>query len=158
MRWLQYDLRRLLSVSYTHLDVYKRQEKNFINCYYAQDLTASDNGGSYAKKQTLAQMKTDQFKTDLGKNWTRKDSENQGLPYLLSVTPPKQTDIEEITVQLLVATYDTESYGFQKATDVIDVTVESSGNTRVIDVMDAAQDQGKITYTYTCLLYTSRCV
>ena len=94
-------------------------------------------------------MKTDQFKTDLGKNWARKDSENQGLPYLLSVTPPKQTDIEEITVQLLVATYDTESYGFQKATDVIDVTVESSGNTRVIDVMDAAQDQGKITYTYT---------
>ena len=31
---------------------------------------------------------------------------------------------------------------------VVDVTVESTGNTRVVDVMDAAQAQGKLTYSY----------
>ena len=67
---------------------------------------------------------------------------------MTAVKAPEKTKTSEITVDIALATYDKKDYKFEKKGDVISVTMESNGNSRLVDLMDAAVAQGKLTYEY----------
>lgn len=123
------------------------QSKGISNCYY-NSASPEDKNGAIGK--SVSEMKSDEFLSALNKNasWTRSDENNDGLPYLSGVAIPQKQTTSTISVQVLIAEYDKNSYDFSKMGDVIDVTVESTGNTRVVDVMDAAAAQNNLTYSY----------
>ena len=123
------------------------QSKTITNCYYNAE-SPNDANGAIAK--TLAEMKTEAFLRDLNKdaNWSQDAEHNEGLPYLTAVKAPEKTKTSEITVDIALATYDKKDYKFEKKDDVISVTMESNGNSRLVDLMDAAVAQGKLTYEY----------
>lgn len=123
------------------------QSKGISNCYY-NSASPEDKNGAIGK--SVSEMKSDELLSALNKNasWTRSDENNDGLPYLSGVAIPQKQTTSTISVQVLIAEYDKNSYDFSKMGDVIDVTVESTGNTRVIDVMDAAAAQNNLTYSY----------
>lgn len=123
--------------------------ENFRNCYFATDLTAADNPKGGAKGVSLDTMKTAGFATTMGDSWTREDGRNSGLPYLTDVAVPTEQITEDITVKLAIALYDKSQYDFVQDGKTLSVTLSSSGNTRLIDVMNAAQKQGLLTYDYT---------
>ncbi len=123
------------------------QSAGISNCYY-NSASPEDKNGAIGK--SVSEMKSDEFLSALNKNasWTRSDENNDGLPYLSGVAIPQKQTTSTISVQVLIAEYDKNSYDFSKMGDVIDVTVESTGNTRVVDVMDAAAAQNNLTYSY----------
>lgn len=123
------------------------QSAGIDNCYYNSASPEDKNG---AEGKTVSEMKSNEFLNALNKNasWARADENNDGLPYLSGVAIPQKQVTSTISVQVLVAEYDKTSYDFSKMGEVIDVTVESTGNTRVVDVMDAAAAQNKLTYSY----------
>lgn len=121
--------------------------KEVRNCYYNAD---SPTDG-IATPKTLTEMGSSAFLTALGGTsgvWLQAADKNGGLPYLDGVFVPESIPTSEITVQIALAVYDKESYSFRQKDKAITVTVESSGNTRVVDVMDAAMAQGLLTYSY----------
>lgn len=124
-------------------------QENFTNCFYNRDLTAQENEGSFADAKTSDEMKRREFAEALGSLWTQDEEKNGGLPYLRELPAPVKVGTNQMTVELLVAVYDTGSYQYQADTEVIPVTLESTGNTRVLDVLQAAEEQELITYTYT---------
>ena len=123
------------------------QSKTITNCYYNAESPKDENG---AIAKTLAEMKTEAFLSDLNKDasWSQDAEHNEGLPYLTDVKAPEKTKTSEITVDIALATYDKNDYKFVKKDDTISVTMESNGNTRLVDLMDAAVAQGKLTYEY----------
>lgn len=124
------------------------QSEGVWNCYYNSENTGAHGYG--AEPRTGMQMRLADFVRELGSGiWTRDDAVNGGLPYLTTVKAPETAKTADITVHVAVVTYDKETYTFDfDHKSVVDVTVESTGNTRVVDVMDAAQAQGKLTYSY----------
>ena len=121
--------------------------KEVHNCYYNADSPKDE----FATPKTLTEMGSSAFLTELGGTsgvWQQAADKNGGLPYLAGVFVPESMPTSEITVQIALAVYDKESYSFRQKDTVITVTVESSGNTRVVDVMDAAMAQGLLTYSY----------
>ena len=112
-------------------------------------MTGQDNAGSFAGAKTADEMKSADFAAALGEHWVRNAEENSGFPYLKELPAPANPGTAQMTVELLVSVYDTDSYQYQADTGVIPVTLESTGNTRVLDVLEAAQEQGLLTYTYT---------
>ena len=124
------------------------QSEGVWNCYYNSENTGAHGYG--AEPRTGIQMRLADFVRELGSGiWTRDDAVNGGLPYLTTVKAPETAKTADITVHVAVVTYDKETYTFDfDRKSVVDVTVESTGNTRVVDVMDAAQAQGKLTYSY----------
>ena len=81
-------------------------------------------------------------------SWTQSSGQNDGLPYLAAVKAPENTPTTKITVTVAVAAYDKAGYAFSlMGGDAISVTLDSTGNTRVVDVMDAAAEQGLLTYS-----------
>lgn len=124
------------------------QSEGVWNCYYNSENTGAHGYG--AEPRTGMQMRLADFVRELGSGiWTRDDAVNGGLPYLTTVKAPETAKTADITVHVAVVTYDKETYTFDfDHKSVVDVTVESTGNTRVVDVMDAAQTQGKLTYSY----------
>lgn len=124
------------------------QSEGVWNCYYNSENTGAHGYG--AEPRTGIQMRLADFVRELGSGiWTRDDAVNGGLPYLTTVKAPETAKTADITVHVAVVTYDKETYTFDfDHKSVVDVTVESTGNTRVVDVMDAAQAQGKLTYSY----------
>lgn len=123
------------------------QSTGIANCYYNSASPADRNG---AEGKTLAEMKKTAFLDDLNKNasWSQDAEHNEGLPYLTDVKVPEKTKTSEITVDIALVTYDKKDYKFEKKDDVISVTMESNGNTRLVDLMDAAVAQDKLTYEY----------
>ncbi len=123
------------------------QSKTITNCYYNAESPKDENG---AIAKTLAEMKTEAFLSDLNKdaNWSQDAEHNEGLPYLTDVKAPEKAKTSEITVDIGLATYDKNDYKFAKKGDTISVTMESNGNSRLVDLMDAAVAQGKLTYEY----------
>lgn len=123
------------------------QSKTITNCYYNAESPKDENG---AIAKTLAEMKTEAFLSNLNKdaNWSQDAEHNEGLPYLTGVKAPEKTKTSAITVDIALATYDKKDYKFEKKGDVISVTMESNGNSRLVDLMDAAVAQGKLTYEY----------
>ncbi len=123
--------------------------ENSRNCYFATDLTASDNPKGGAKGVSLDAMRTAGFAATMGDSWTRADGRNSGLPYLTDVAAPTDQITKDITVKLAIALYDKSQYDFVQDGKTLSVTLSSTGNTRLIDVMNAAQKQGLLTYDYT---------
>ena len=120
--------------------------KEIYNCYY----NAASQTDSYAQGKTLEQMRQNSFLDNLNQNqvWIRDAGKNSGLPYLTTVKAPEKMDTSEITVTIAMAVYDKQNYTFHQQKEPVTVTVTSTGNTRVVDVMDAAMEQGLLTYSY----------
>ncbi len=126
------------------------QSEGITNCYYNSATSSSNDYG--AKGKSLDEMKADTFLTALSGSesgiWVQDSEHNNGLPYLSGVKAPETAQTTQITVNIAVATYNKDTYSFEKSGNVISVTMDSNGNTRLVDLMDAAQAQGKLTYTY----------
>ena len=126
------------------------QSEGITNCYYNSATASSHNYGAAGK--TLDEMKTAAFLTALSGSaagvWTQDADHNNGLPYLSGVKVPETAKTTQITVNIAVATYNKDTYSFEKSGDVISVTMDSNGNTRLVDLMDAAQEQKLLTYSY----------
>ncbi len=127
------------------------QSEGIVNCWFNAATETAANYG--AQPKALADMKTDAFVSILHtgsaeQTWTRAEDKNAGLPYLLTVKPPEQAATTQITVTIALASYDKTSYTFEQFGAPFSVTLDSTGNTRVVDVLDAAQAQGKLTYSY----------
>lgn len=124
------------------------QSQGIENCYYNASSPADENG---AQARTLAEMQGSAFLIQLAGSsgaWLQAADKNGGLPYLSGVFVPEDLQTSAMTVQIALASYDKSSYAFSQMGEVISVTLQSSGNTRVIDVMDAAAAQGLLTYSY----------
>lgn len=126
------------------------QSKGVTNCYFNSAAASAAAYGAVGK--SLDEMKTDTFLTDISGSdsgvWAREADKNGGLPYLLGVAVPETAVTAQITVKLAIASYDKNSYTFNRMGDVITVTMDSNGNTRLVDLMDEAQRQGLLTYSY----------
>ena len=126
------------------------QSKGVTNCYFNSATASAAAYGAVGK--SLDEMKTDGFLTAISGSdsgvWAREADKNGGLPYLQGVAVPKTAVTAQITVKLAIASYDKNSYTFNRMGDVITVTMDSNGNTRLVDLMDEAQRQGLLTYSY----------
>ena len=126
------------------------QSKGITNCYFNSASASAEAYGAVGK--SLDEMKTDTFLTAISGSdsgvWAREADKNGGLPYLLGVAVPETAVTAQITVKLAIASYDKNSYTFNRMGDVITVTMDSNGNTRLVDLMDEAQRQGLLTYSY----------
>lgn len=126
------------------------QSKGVTNCYFNSAAASAAAYGAVGK--SLDEMKTDTFLTAISSSdsgvWAREADKNGGLPYLLGVAVPETAVTAQITVKLAIASYDKNSYTFNRMGDVITVTMDSNGNTRLVDLMDEAQRQGLLTYSY----------
>lgn len=126
------------------------QSKGVKNCYFNSASASAEAYGAVGK--SLDEMKTDGFLTAISGSdsgvWAREADKNGGLPYLQGVAVPKTAVTAQITVKLAIASYDKNSYTFNRMGDVITVTMDSNGNTRLVDLMDEAQRQGLLTYSY----------
>lgn len=126
------------------------QSEGITNCYYN---SATQSGSSYnATAKAFSEMRTEAFLTAISGTesgvWTRSDEENSGLPYLIGVNPPADEASSAIRVKIAIAVYDKETYTFCQAGEIMTVDVESDGNTLLTELMDEAQKQGKLTYSY----------
>ncbi len=125
------------------------QSQGVVNCYYNGAVNSGHPYGAAGK--TRAQMQSGDFVKALGLEgvvWTRSADKNDGLPYLVGVPAPESQKAENITVSITLAVYDKQSYRFSQLGKSISVTVASTGNTRVVDLMDEAAAQGLLTYSY----------
>ena len=126
------------------------QTEGITNCYYNSSTASSHSYKAIGK--SLDEMKADTFLTALSGSesgiWVQDSKYNNGLPYLSSVKAPETAQTTQITVNIAVAAYNKDTYSFEKSGDVISVTMDSNGNTRLVDLMDVAQAQGKLTYSY----------
>lgn len=126
------------------------QSKGVTNCYFNSASASAEAYGAVGK--SLDEMKTDTFLTAISGSdshvWAREEDKNGGLPYLQGVAVPETAVTAQITVKLAIASYDKNSYTFNRMGDVITVTMDSNGNTRLVDLMDEAQRQGLLTYSY----------
>ena len=123
------------------------QSSGIQNCYY-NAASPEDQNGAAAK--TLSEMKEASFLAALNRtaNWSQDADKNNGLPYLTDVKVPEKLQTSEITVELALATYDKTNYEFKQKDKTIRVTMQSNGNTRLVDLMDEAAAQGLLTYAY----------
>lgn len=126
------------------------QSKGVTNCYFNSASASAEAYGATGK--SLDEMRADTFLTAISGSdsgvWAREADKNGGLPYLLGVAVPETAVTAQITVKLAIASYDKNSYTFNRMGDVITVTMDSNGNTRLVDLMDEAQRQGLLTYSY----------
>ena len=126
------------------------QSEGITNCYYNSSTASSHSYNAIGK--SLDEMKAVDFLAALSGSesgiWVQDSKYNNGLPYLSSVKAPETAQTTQITVNIAVAAYNKATYSFEQSGDVISVTMDSNGNTRLVDLMDAAQAQGKLTYSY----------
>lgn len=126
------------------------QSEGIKNCYYNSATVSTHDYGAIGK--SLDEMKAADFLAALSGSesgiWVQDSKYNNGLPYLSSVKAPETAQTTQITVNIAVAAYNKATYSFEQSGDVISVTMDSNGNTRLVDLMDAAQAQGKLTYSY----------
>lgn len=126
------------------------QSAGITNCYFNSASASAEAYGATGK--SLDEMRAGSFLTAISGSdsgvWAREADKNGGLPYLLGVAVPETAVTAQITVKLAISSYDKNSYTFNRMGDVITVTMDSNGNTRLVDLMDEAQRQGLLTYSY----------
>ena len=126
------------------------QSAGITNCYFNSASASAEAYGATGK--SLDEMRAGSFLTAISDSvsgvWEQAADKNSGLPYLLGVSVPETAVTAKITVKLAIASYDKNSYTFNRMGDVITVTMDSNGNTRLVDLMDEAQRQGLLTYGY----------
>ena len=126
------------------------QSAGITNCYFNSASASAEAYGATGK--SLDEMRAGSFLTAISRGvsgvWEQAADKNSGLPYLLGVSVPETAVTAKITVKLAIASYDKNSYTFNRMGDVITVTMDSNGNTRLVDLMDEAQRQGLLTYGY----------
>ena len=126
------------------------QSKGITNCYFNIASASAEAYGATGK--SLDEMRAGSFLTAISGSvsgvWGQAADKNSGLPYLLGVSVPETAVTAKITVKLAIASYDKNGYTFNRMGDVITVTMDSNGNTRLVDLMDEAQRQGLLTYSY----------
>lgn len=126
------------------------QSAGITNCYFNSASASAEAYGATGK--SLDEMRAGSFLTAISGGvsgvWEQAADKNSGLPYLLGVAVPETAVTAKITVKLAIASYDKNSYTFNRMGDVITVTMDSNGNTRLVDLMDEAQRQGLLTYGY----------
>ena len=126
------------------------QSKGITNCYFNLASASAEAYGATGK--SLDEMRAGSFLTAISGSvsgvWGQAADKNSGLPYLLGVSVPETAVTAKITVKLAIASYDKNGYTFNRMGDVITVTMDSNGNTRLVDLMDEAQRQGLLTYSY----------
>ena len=126
------------------------QSTGITNCYFNSASASAEAYGATGK--SLDEMRAGSFLTALSDSvsgvWEQAADKNSGLPYLLGVSVPETAVTAKITVKLAIASYDKNGYTFNRMGDVITVTMDSNGNTRLVDLMDEAQRQGLLTYGY----------
>ena len=123
------------------------QSIGITNCYYRQ-ASDTDSSNYGAVSMPLDTMKSAGFARALGQNWLQDDEKNNALPYPLGVTVPEKLQTDDITVSIELVRYNKETYSYERLRAPFDVTLSSNGNTRVVDVMDAAVKQGNFSYSY----------
>lgn len=126
------------------------QSTGITNCYFNSASASAEAYGATGK--SLDEMRAGSFLTAISGSvsgvWGQAADKNSGLPYLLGVSVPETAVTAKITVKLAIASYDKNGYTFNRMGDVITVTMDSNGNTRLVDLMDEAQRQGLLTYGY----------
>lgn len=126
------------------------QSTGITNCYFNSASASAEAYGATGK--SLDEMRAGSFLTAISGSvsgvWGQAADKNSGLPYLLGVFVPETAVTAKITVKLAIASYDKNGYTFNRMGDVITVTMDSNGNTRLVDLMDEAQRQGLLTYGY----------
>lgn len=126
------------------------QSAGITNCYFNSASASAEAYGATGK--SLDEMRAGSFLTAISDSvsgvWEQAADKNSGLPYLLGVSVPETAVTAKITVKLVIASYDKNGYTFNRMGDVITVTMDSNGNTRLVDLMDEAQRQGLLTYGY----------
>lgn len=126
------------------------QSTGITNCYFNSASASAEAYGATGK--SLDEMRAGSFLTAISGSvsgvWGQAADKNSGLPYLLGVSVPETAVTAKITVKLAIASYDKNGYTFNRMGDVITVTMDSNGNTRLVDLMDEAQRQGLLTYSY----------
>lgn len=123
------------------------QSEGIKNCYYNQASEKADtNYGAHGL--SLEDMKTDDFCKALGSSWLRTDGKNNGLPYLSGVEIPTEFGESNLNVTIVLALYNMETYRYERFGAPIKMTMRSTGNTVVSDVMDEAMRRGYLTYGY----------
>lgn len=122
------------------------QSQGIVNCWYNSASPADPSVKSGGGK-SLEEMAQPRFLTLLNVRgcWVR--SEN-GLPCLQGVKPPEGIPTRKLTVTVVTAGYDKGDYTFFQLGEDIQVELDGTGNTRVVDVMDAAQEMGLLRYSY----------
>ena len=123
-------------------------KENFVNCFYISDINSKENPKSGATEKNSEEMKNSAVIKLLGVDWTKSDNKNGGMPYLADLPAPKIFGYRDIFVSLIIAKYDKDIYDFKREGEILNVKVKSRGNTRVIDVMQAAKEAGQMTYKY----------
>lgn len=125
------------------------QVQGTANCYFNSATASSHDYGAEGK--SLSDMQQLGFLDLLDKDggvWAQDTDKNNGLPYLTGIKVPETAKTSKITVQLAIATYDKETYTFEQMGDTLSVTMDSSGNTRVVDLLDAAAAQPELHFSY----------
>ena len=126
------------------------QSAGITNCYFNSASASAEAYGATGK--SLDEMRAGSFLAAIAVSvsgvWEQAADKNGGLPYLLGVAVPETAVTAKIAVKLAIASYDKNSYTFDRMGDVITVTMDSNGNTRLVDLMDEAQRQGLLTYGY----------
>lgn len=125
------------------------QSEGIVNCWYNSASPADPNVKSGGEK-SLAEMAQPRFLTLLNVRgcWVQSEEVNRGLPCLQGVKAPAETAARRIAVTVVTAGYDKTDYTFFRLGKDIQVELDSTGNTRVDDVMDAAQRSGLLSCSY----------
>ncbi len=123
-------------------------KENFVNCFYVSDINGRENPKSGAAGKTSEEMKGADVIKILGIDWSKAEDKNGGMPYLAELPIPKIFSFQDIFVRIMVAKYDRDLYDFRRDGEIVNVKVKSRGNTRVTDVMEAAEKAGQLKYEY----------
>ena len=119
--------------------------REVVNCYYNSESPAD----SFATGRSVQDMRSGSFLSELKHTcWAQARDKNSCLPFLNTTRIPVGLPAQPITVEVAVATYNKDTYTFAQMGETVSVTLDSTGNTNVVDLMDAAQEQGKLTYSY----------
>lgn len=121
------------------------------NSYYCSDSILPEATGNFTNDSSWAksddEIRTAEFALSLSDKWAYDENINGGYPYLINAVPPVSSEKEEdVTVQVMIADYDSSNQEFYKLSDAFDITVGKNPVT-VKDIMESASENNLLTYS-----------